>query len=172
MSALQERICAEHEQYAHGEERPLGSFLALLTGYSTLTGAGALLVRRRGSLPDGLTAADLALLAVATHKIARILAKDPVTSPFRAPFTRFEGASGEAEVAESVRGTGLRKAIGELITCPFCLAQWVATALSFGFIVIPRATRWTCSVFTVVTASDYLQLAYAAAQQKQQLIQG
>jgi len=93
-----------------------------------------------------------------------------VTSPLRAPFTTFEGTSGEAELAESVRGTGMRKAVGELVTCPFCLGQWVATALAYGFVLAPRTTRWTCSVFTALTVADFLQLAYAAAQEAQQQI--
>jgi hypothetical protein len=157
----------EH-RYAHGEERPLGSFLALMGTYGAMTGAGALLVRRRrNGLPDGLAPGDLALLAVATHKLARLIAKDTVTSPLRAPFTTFQGKSGEAELAESVEGTGIRKAVGELVTCPFCMGQWVATALTYGFILAPKPTRWACTMFTALTASDFLQLAYAAAQQAQ-----
>jgi hypothetical protein len=168
MSEITDALKTVEHRYAHGQERPLGSFLALMGTYGAATGAGALLVRRRhGHLPDALAPADLALLAVATHKLARLIAKDPVTSPLRAPFTRFEGRSGEAEVAESVEGSGLRKAVGELVTCPFCMGQWVATTLAYGFILAPKPTRWACGVLTALTASDFLQLAYAAAQQAQ-----
>ena len=46
---------------------------------------------------------------MATHKLSRIIAKDPVTSPLRAPFTTFEGTSGPAELAEEPSsGQGLR----------------------------------------------------------------
>ncbi len=55
--------------------------------------------RSRRDLPHGYSAADFALVSVATHKLSRLLAKDPVTSPLRMPFTRFEGTSGEAELA-------------------------------------------------------------------------
>jgi Protein of unknown function (DUF1360) len=152
-----------------GRNAPSGPSSCSWAGaYGAATGAGALLVRRRrGGLPENLSPADLALLSVATHKLSRLLAKDPVTSPLRAPFTRFEGRSGEAELAENVEGAGLRKAVGELVTCPFCLGQWVATALAYGFVLAPRPTRWACTVFTALTASDVLQLAYAAAQQAQ-----
>src|SRR6266568_6180594 len=50
----------------------------------------------------------------------RLITKDPVTSPLRAPFTVFEGQEGQAELKEEVRGHGARKAVGELVTCPFC----------------------------------------------------
>ncbi|HLI25313.1 MAG TPA: DUF1360 domain-containing protein, partial [Acidimicrobiales bacterium] len=91
----------------------------------------------------------------------RLIAKDTVTAALRAPFTRFEGAAGEGEVNESVPGQGLSHAVGELVTCPFCLAVWVATALAFGLILAPRPTRWVAGVLAAVTGSDYLQFAYA-----------
>jgi Protein of unknown function (DUF1360) len=78
---------------------------------------------------------------VATHKCARLLAKDPVTSPPRAPFTAFKGTSAPAELQEEPRGTGLRKAVGELIVCPFRVGQWVATGFVSGLVLRPRATR-------------------------------
>jgi hypothetical protein len=99
-------------------------------------------------------------MSVATHKLSRILAKDPVTSPLRAPFTTFNGTSGEAELAEEVRGSGRRKALGELVTCPFCIGVWVATAYGFALVTAPRATRLAGSVLTALTAADSLQLGY------------
>jgi hypothetical protein len=152
--------------YAGGEERPLGSYAALVGLYGAgVVGLGAL-VRRRGRQLPAVGAGDVALLGVATHKLARLLAKDSVTSPLRAPFTRYKGLSVGAEPAEEVRGDGLRKAVGELVTCPFCLGQWVATGFAFGLVLAPRATRLVASVFAELTLSDFLQLAYARAEQQ------
>jgi hypothetical protein len=158
---------AQNQQaaYAEGEERPLGGYLLLMAAY----GVGVLglsgLVRAGGrGLPERIGVADLALIGVATHKCARLLAKDPVTSPLRAPFTTFKGTSGPAELQEEPRGTGLRKAVGELIVCPFCVGQWVATGFVFGLVLRPRATRLVASVFAALTAADFLQFAYAAAE--------
>ena len=54
-----------------------------------------------------------------------------MTSFLRAPFTRFQESSGQGEVVEEEPcGHGLRLAVGELLVCPYCLAQWVATALT------------------------------------------
>lgn len=111
--------------------------------YGGVVGALSAAVRLSGRrLPDRISPSDLALLSVATHKISRLIAKDPVTSPLRAPFTRFAGTSGEAELAEEVRGQGPRKAVGELVTCPFCLGQWVATAFAFGLVLAPPRPGW------------------------------
>jgi Protein of unknown function (DUF1360) len=50
------------------------------------------------------------LFGVATHKLSRLLAKDKVTAPLRAPFAEFEDEGGPAEVDDggevSVSTTG------------------------------------------------------------------
>lgn len=152
--------------YAHGRRRPLGSYAALMGIYGAgVAGLSTLVARSGRSLPERLPLADLALASVATHKLSRLVAEDPVTSPLRAPFTRFAGRSGPAELEEQTRGTGPQKAAGELLTCPFCVGQWVATGFAFGLVLAPRPTRFAAWIFTALTAADFLQLAYAAAEQ-------
>jgi hypothetical protein len=143
------------------EERPLGGYLALGAVYATGVTAFATFVRRKGlPVPERPSPGDVALMAVATHKLSRLLAKDAVTSPIRAPFTRFEEPTGGAEVKEEVREGPVRHAVGELITCPFCLDVWIATAIGAGLIAAPRATRWVTAVLASVAASDALQFVY------------
>jgi len=62
--------------------------------------------RRTGRAVPTLTVMDVGVTALATHRVARLLTKDTVTSPIRAPFTRFEGPGGPSEVNERVRGRG------------------------------------------------------------------
>lgn len=154
---------AMERDYAPDDDRPLGSLLALLTAYGALaatTVAFATKVRRDVSWGDVLR------VGVATATIARTVAKDPVTSPLRAPFTRFTGElDGPAELREEVRGTGPRKAIGELIECPFCVAPWVATTLFGLHVASPRSARFLASIFVATTISDFLQYATVASQQ-------
>ncbi len=157
----------QRDAYAHGEHRPEGSFAAIMGAYGATVAGLGILVRRSGRrLPERFSAADFALLSVATHKLSRLLAKDPVTSPLRMPFTAFAGTSGEAELAEEVRGTGLRKAMGELVTCPFCLGMWVATGFGAGLVLRPDATRLAAFVLSTLTVADVLQFAYSAVEQK------
>ncbi len=151
--------------YAPGEERPLGSYAILTGAYSTgLAGSMIALRARRRQLPERPTVTDLLLVGIATHKISRLVAKDKVTSFIRAPFTRFQESSGQGEVEEQPCGHGLRLATGELLVCPYCLAQWVATALTLGLVGAPRLTRLISSVFVAHTISDFLQVAYRAAE--------
>ncbi|MGE5746933.1 MAG: DUF1360 domain-containing protein [Solirubrobacterales bacterium] len=166
-----ERLAAQaaevKRRYAHGEDKPLGSHLALVVLYNGLVGAFFAWRRRSGKgFPKQIGAGDLVLAGVATHKLSRLITKDRVTAPLRAPFTEFQEEGGPGEVEEKPRGRGMRRAIGELLVCPFCLAQWVATALLAGLIVIPRTTRFICSIFAAVTISDFLQIVYRGSEEK------
>ena len=156
----------QKREYTQGEARPLGSDLGAMGVYSSLVAAGVVAVRASGrELPERIPLGDVALLTVATFRLARRLAKDPVTAPLRAPFVSFQGPSGHAEVAEEVREHGgVKHAIGELLTCPFCLAQWVGTAFVFGYVSAPRATRLAALTMTTVAGSDVLQFVYDAIQ--------
>ena len=104
---------------------------------------------------------DIALSALATHKLSRLLAKDPVTSPLRAPFTAYQGTQGPDKLHEEVRGTGARKAVGELITCPFCAGVWVATAFTAGLVYLPKTTRLAVGTFAALAGADMLQFVHA-----------
>ena len=158
-----------HEQaeaYKDGANRPLGGYLALMGVYAATVGASAIAVRlSKRSLPERISGADLGLMSVATHRLSRTLAKDPITSPLRAPFTTYEGTAAAAELAEEVRGHGLQHSIGELIACPICLAQWVATGFGVGLVVAPRSTRLAMATLSAVAGSDFLQYIYAYLQQ-------
>jgi hypothetical protein len=145
--------------YAGDEERPLGSFLALMAVYGAATGALGVAVKRRG-LPDGLPLADLLLLGVATAKLSRLISRDRVTSPLRAPVTEFEDFANASEVEEAPRGTGLRLALGELVTCPYCLAQWVGTGLLGGLLLKPRETRLVAGLFALLAVNDAVQVGH------------
>lgn len=149
------------------EHRPLGAYAMLATAFNGLLG-GFLAARRRSrqKLPERIEPYDLVLLGAATHKLSRLIAKDKVTSPLRAPFARYRGSAGPAEVSEEPRGTGLRLAIGELVTCPFCIGQWVAAGLLCGLVTAPRTTRFVAAIFATLGVSDALQVVYKAGQEQ------
>jgi hypothetical protein len=154
------------QAYAGGEERPLGGYLALMGAYGGIaTGLVALGKATGVRLPARWTLGDAAMLGVATFKASRLLTKDAVTSPLRAPFTKFEGSAGDGEVNESVRGTGVQHAVGEMLSCPFCLSVWVGGALGAGMVFLPRLTRLAALVLTAFAGSDALHLAYDKAKQ-------
>ena len=133
----------------------MGLFVAGVTGAIAATG-----VDEDEEVPV-LAWGELLLLGIATHKLSRIVTKDLVTSPFRAPFVKFKKSAGAGEVEEEARGEGLQEAVGDLITCPYCMAPWLASALLFAHTLAPRATRMLCSIFALTAASDFLNQLYA-----------
>lgn len=157
----------EADAYRGDNDRPLGGYLAVMAVYSTVVVAAVLAALATGrTLPTRWRVQDLLIVTLGTHKLSRTLTKDAVTSPLRAPFTRYAGTGGPAEVQEEVREQSpLRHSLGELLTCPFCLDMWVATGFAIGLVFAPRFTRLVAGVFSALAGADFLQLAYAMAQQ-------
>jgi Protein of unknown function (DUF1360) len=153
--------------YSPDEHRPLLPYAALTGVFGGGLGGSLLVLHARGhELPERPTLYDIALTGVATHKLSRLLSKDRVTSFLRAPFTRYQEPGPPGEVEEAARGTGIQLAIGELLVCPHCLAQWVAAGFAVGIVGAPRTTRLVASIFAVKTLSDFLQVAYRAAEDR------
>lgn len=148
------------------EELPTRDYAALVAIFNGVL-ATTLLARKcsQEPLPERIDPKDLALFALATQKLSRVITKDKVTAALRAPFTELEGKGGAGELEERGRGRGLRRAIGDLITCPFCLGTWIASGFIYGFIFSPRVTRTLASIFAVSGIADFLQQAYVKAQE-------
>jgi hypothetical protein len=151
------------EEYTNGEDLQLFSY-GVLAGAFNLIFAGFLLAARLTgrSIPERVDAKDIVLLGMATHKLSLVGSEDAITSPLRAPFTELREKESPKKVDEKPRGEGLRRSVGELLTCEFCLSVWVASLFTYGLVLVPRVTRLVAAVFAVVTVSDYLHQAYKA----------
>ena len=155
------------ESYAEPQERPPFRTYAGLATLFNAGFAGALLAARRSRrLPERISPEDVLLIGTASHKLSRLVAKDKITAFVRAPFTEYQGRGGPAEVEERARGEGVRRAIGELLICPYCLGLWSSGAFHVGLLFAPRVTRVAASTLTALTVSDFLQIAYKAAEER------
>src|ERR687893_1293121 len=114
------------------------------------------------NIPERVDTKDLALLGVATHKLSLIGTQDAVTSPLRAPFTELQEKESPKSVEEKPRGKGLRRSVGELLTCQFCLGMWAAAFFTYSLVLAPRVTRLFATVLTILTVSDHLHQTYKA----------
>jgi hypothetical protein len=158
LSREAERIAAD---YSGEHAAPLSGYTMLMGTFVSVVAAFSTWIHRSGrELPERIAPGDLALMTVAAHKASRLITKDRVTSAVRAPFTEYQSDGGPAEVEERPRGHGLRRAVGELLVCPYCLGMWIATFLAGGLVVAPRPTRWAASVLSVHFGADLMQLAY------------
>lgn len=151
------------EEYKKGEDIPLFSY-GVLAGVFNLVFAVFLLVARITGrpIPERVGAKDIALLGIATHKLSLVGSQDAITSPLRAPFTELREKESPKKVDEEPRGGGLRRSLGELLTCKFCLSVWLASFFTYGLVLVPRITRLVAAVFAIVTVSDHLHQAYKA----------
>ncbi|MFI8192315.1 DUF1360 domain-containing protein [Streptomyces sp. NPDC085946] len=158
-------MTVQESGYDQGEE-PLKGYAALAGTFATGIALFAVVARRRGlQLPDRIPPWDLALLGTATFKASRLLSKDKVTSFLRAPFTRRAEDGAGNEVNDTARGGEARRAVGDLVTCPFCTSAWLGGALTVTYACAPRAARLLCTGLSAVTVADWLQYAWTRTQQ-------
>jgi hypothetical protein len=152
--------------YAEPEERPpFAAYAAFATVFNCALAGAVMTAKRSGrDLPERVEARDLVLIGAASHKLSRLVAKKKITSFVRAPFTELQGKGGPAELEEKARGSGLRRALGELLICPYCLGLWASGGFHAGLLFAPRSTRFTASVLSAMTISDFLQIAYKAVE--------
>jgi hypothetical protein len=152
--------------YAPGEQRPLAAYALLAGGFFASLAAALVAARGAGRELDRPSIPDIVIYGLATQKVSRLLAKDKVTSFLRAPFTRFQESAGHGELEEAPRGDGLRYAVGELLVCPYCLAQWVVGAIAVGHVFAPRTTRLVSAMWAAQAIADGAQVAYSAGEQR------
>jgi hypothetical protein len=150
---------------AEAEQRPLAAYAGLAATYAGLFGGGlAAAVRRGHELPERMDPADIALYGVATHRLSRLLSREKVARFVRTPFTDVDEdePAPPAEMSEHPReARGIRRAMGELVTCTMCMDQWIAAGFVVGHVWAPRATRITASALAVKSVADVLHLAWA-----------
>lgn len=138
--------------------RERATYATLVGLFLALFGAVASRLGKRDK-PLQLSALDLTMLGLSTYRAGRLAAYDRVTEPFRDPFTETETdeyGAGENVVAE---GTGLRKAIGELVSCPTCVGTWVAAGLVYGLQIAPGPTRVFLAILSATGLAELLDSA-------------
>jgi hypothetical protein len=134
--------------------------------YATLFGTFALALALASRLSDPeqeLRSVDLLSLGLATFKASRTLSRDKVGSFLREPFVEEEAWDGEGE---HPAGTGMQRAVGELVTCTRCVGTWVAAGLATSLAVTPRFGRLLVWTLDAAAVNDFLQAGFVALTQK------
>jgi hypothetical protein len=113
--------------------------------------------------PQCQTTLDFAVLAAASFKAARTLARDQVTSFVREPFVEGQAHKGSEY---PVQTGDFRQAIGELVTCSRCVGTWAAAGLATTQVLAPRFGRMLTWSLAAAGANDFLQAGFAALGRK------
>ena len=108
--------------------------------------------RERRQAPLGMR--DLLLVGLASHRIGRMMAFERVAEPLRAPFTATVPDDSGVDETVVARGHGLRWVLGELLSCPTCVATWSALALTIGRSLVPGPTQMLVNVLAIVGVAE------------------
>jgi hypothetical protein len=154
-----DRSASGQSPQARQPRPPYGSYAAIMGTFAGALAAAGALGRLLDRHPQCQTTLDLTVLAAATFKAARTLARDEVTSFLREPFVRGHAHEGGEDPVE----TGdLQQAIGELVTCSRCVGTWAAAGLAATQVLSPRFGRLLTWSLAAAGANDFLQAGFAA----------
>jgi hypothetical protein len=138
-----------------GNPKPVRStdYAALSAGWGAMLGAVLVAARDKGDEP--VRAHEVLPLGLATFALSKLVAKEKVDAWVREPFVD-EGADGREP-----KGSGLRYAVGELITCTRCVGAWSALALTALRVMRPREGRVVNAVLGASAVNDAAQAGFA-----------
>jgi hypothetical protein len=112
-----------------------------------------------GRLPAHIKILDLILLGLATARLSDIISTDQIMEWLRQPFVKLEKtevADREVQVRTG-RGRGLKRVIGELLSCPWCVGVWVAAFLSYAYFLFPGPVWLLILVMAISEIGSILQ---------------
>src|SRR4051794_5436928 len=128
-------------------------YAALSAGWGAALGTVLVAARDRGEEP--VRPAEVVPLGVATFALSKLVAKEKVDRWVREPFVE-EHADGERRP----KGTGLRYAVGELLTCTRCVGTWSALGLVALRVTRPREARVVSAVLGASAVNDFAQSSF------------
>ncbi|MDQ3346219.1 MAG: DUF1360 domain-containing protein [Chloroflexota bacterium] len=97
---------------------------------------------------------DLVLMGLASYRIGRMVAFERVGEPLREHFTAEVPDESGVDDTVVARGRGPRWVIGELLSCPTCIATWAALGLSIGSAVLPGPIRMLTNVLAAAGVAE------------------
>ena len=133
------------------EERPLKGYATLTTTFWTVF--LVFVVVARGRIPERFPLGDFLRIALSSYKMSRVVAKDEVTTFIRAPVT-------EDAQAQQPKKEGMAAALGELVTCPYCLGLWFTSSLAYAHVLFPRQARFATTIFGSYAVTDFLHAGF------------
>jgi hypothetical protein len=129
-------------------------YAALSAGYGALLGALVLGAREQA---DPVVRQEIPALGLATFALSKLIAKEKVETWMREPFVE------ETPQGRRPKGTGMRYAIGELLSCTRCVGAWSSLGLVALRVTRPREARVVTAVLATSALNDFLQTGFTWA---------
>jgi hypothetical protein len=128
-------------------------YATLSAGWGAALGTLLLAARDKGEEP--VRPSEIVPLGVATFALSKLVAKEKVDKWVREPFVE-ERPDGE----QTPKGSGLRYAVGELLTCTRCVGTWSALGLVALRVTRPREARVVSAVLGASAINDVAQAGF------------
>jgi hypothetical protein len=83
----------------------------------------------------------LTLFVFATFRLTRLIVFDKITTFIRKPFHKIvedQDEEGNRITYLEIKGKGLRRWIGELLSCYWCTGIWCAVGIYFSYVAVPH----------------------------------
>ena len=125
-------------------------YAALNAVWLALAGGLVAVTRGRASR-DPIETRELIPLSAATFALSKAVARERIGTWVREPFV---------EDQDGDEPRGLRRAMGELVTCTRCVGAWSAVAVVGLRVASPEAGRTVTSVLAASAVSDWLQAGF------------
>jgi hypothetical protein len=127
-------------------------YAALTAGYGALLGALVLGAREH---PEPIVRGEVPALGLAAFALSKLIAKEKVETWVREPFVE------ETQDGHQPKGTRLRFAVGELLTCTRCVGAWSSLGLVGLRVTRPGAARVVTAVLATSAVNDFLHAGFA-----------
>ena len=93
-----------------------------------------------------------------------------MTASFRAYFSRHKEDLGYCEVNEEARREGIRRALGELLTCNYCMDMWVGLGVLASLRKFPEESRVAMRLFSSVAIANFMHVLYEAIRTQENVL--
>jgi len=127
-------------------------YAALSAGWGALLGAVLVAARDKGDEPVRST--EVLPLGLAAFALSKLVAKEKVDAWVREPFVE------EHPEGRRPKGTGVRYAVGEMLSCTRCVGVWSALGLTALRVTRPREARVVNAVLGASAINDVAQAGF------------
>jgi hypothetical protein len=148
-----QRDPAEEEQRRNDSPTSANDYLAINAVYGALI-ATVLFSTREQHARDPISGRELIPMSAATFALSKVIAREKIGSWMREPFV--DQSDGERRP----RGRGLRRAVGELVTCTRCVGAWSALGIVGLRLAAPDSGRIVTNVLAASAGNDWMQAAF------------
>ncbi len=140
--------------------QPLAAYLGISGAFVSLTATALFALRNRLPLKrqTGTDCTNAVRVCAGAYRDAR---RRDVAAPGAGGQVR-EASRGGRSRGPRARGRGWRRALGELVSCPYCATPWIAAGVVFGSLAAPKVASAMTRIFSIVAVADFLQQGYGA----------